>query len=206
LDSHMNAFNLWRVKLPPWCCGMSMLGKVCPRCGMPFSYVKRKRVGGRVYLYSIHKSKGKVTRECYLGPQGGYEYVSKLHEDVNLELKSIVERSWVDYAKSMVESRVELALENPSLLNIVAGEVKEVAKIVNEAASRLKLELNISEPPNVELKAKISPYVSEYGTYRGIQLEYGNESTLLPFSLAERLCRYGIARPEFCSIVEKLRE
>jgi len=77
---------------------------------------------------------------------------------------------------------------------------------VNEAASKLKLELNISEPPNVELKAKISPYVSEHGTYRGIQLEYGSESTLLPFSLAERLCRYGVARSEFCSIVEKLRE
>jgi len=185
---------------------MSMLGKVCPRCGMPFSYVKRKKVGGRVYLYAIHKSKGKVTRECYLGPVGGYEYVSKLHEDLQLQLSNVIERDWVEYVRSMVEARVELALENPSLLNIVAGEVREAARIISEAASRLKLELNISEPPNVELKAKISPYVSEYGTYRGIQLEYGNESTLLPFSLAERLCRYRVARSEFCAVVDKLKE
>jgi len=180
--------------------------RACPRCGLPYSYIKRKRIGGRVYLYAIHKSKGKVTRECYLGPQGGYEYVSRLHEDLQLQLYSIVERDWVGYVKSMVEARVELAAQNPSLLNIVAEEVREAARIISEAASRLKLELNISEPPNVELKAKISPYVSEYGTYRGIQLEYGSESTLLPFSLAERLCRYGVARPEFCSVVEKLKE
>jgi len=180
--------------------------RACPRCGLPYSYIKRKRIGGRVYLYAIHKSKGKVTRECYLGPQGGYEYVSKLHEDLQLQLYSIVERDWVGYVKSMVEARVELAAQNPSLLNIVAEEVREAARIISEAASRLKLELNISEPPNVELKAKISPYVSEYGTYRGIQLEYGSESTLISYSLAERLCRYGVARPEFCSVVEKLKE
>ena len=172
---------------------------------MPFSYVKRKRVGGRVYLYSIHKSKGKVTRECYLGPQGGYEYVSKLHEDVNLELKSIVERSWVDYVRSMVEARVELAAQNPSMLNVVAGEVREAARIISEAASRLKLELSTPEL-QVELKAKISVYTSQYGTYKGVQLEHEGESTIIPYSLAQRLCKYGVARSEFCSIVEKLRE
>jgi len=180
--------------------------KACPRCGLPYSYIKRKRIGGRVYLYAIHKSKGKVTRECYLGPQGGYEYVSKLHEDVNLELKSVVERSWVEYVKSMVEARVELAAQNPSLLNIVAEEVREVSRIISEAASRLKLELTPIEPPNVELKAKLSPYVSEHGTYRGIQLEYGSESTLISYSLAQRLCKYGVARPEFCAVVDKLKE
>jgi len=185
---------------------MSMLGKVCPRCGMPFSYVKRKRVGGRSYYYAIHKSKGKTVRECYLGPVGGYEYVSRLHEDLQLQLANIVERDWVGYVKSMVEARVELAAENPSMLNIVAGEISEVAKIVSEAASKLKLELSPIEPPSVELKVKISPYVSEHGTYRGIQLEYGNESTLIPYSLAQRLCKYGVARSEFCAVVDKLRE
>jgi len=180
--------------------------RVCPRCGMPYSYVKHRRRGGRVYLYAIHKSKGKVTRECYLGPQGGYEYVSRLHEDLQLELAGITERDWVEYVRSMVEARVEAALENPSMLNIVAEEVREAAKIISEAASRLKLELNISEPPNVELKAKISVYTSQYGTFRGIQLEHEGESTLISYSLAQRLCKYGVARPEFCSVVEKLNE
>ena len=205
MDSHMNAFNLWRVKLPPWCCGMSMLGKVCPRCGMPFSYVKRKKVGGRVYLYAIHKSKGKVTRECYLGPVGGYEYVSKLHEDLQLQLSNVIERDWVEYVRSMVEARVELAKQSPSLLSFVVEEVREVARIISEAASRLKLELSTPEL-QVELKAKISVYTSQYGTYKGVQLEHEGESTIIPYSLAQRLCKYGVARSEFCSIVEKLRE
>jgi hypothetical protein len=172
---------------------------------MPYSYIKRKRVGNRYYYCAIHKSKGKNVRECYLGPVGGYEYVSKLHEDLQLQLFSIVERSWVDYVKSMVESRVELALENPSMLNVVAGEVREVARIISEAASRLKLELSTPEL-QVELKAKISVYTSQYGTYKGVQLEHEGESTIIPYSLAQRLCKYGVARSEFCSIVEKLKE
>ena len=180
--------------------------KACPRCGLPYSYVKHRRRGGRVYMYAIHKSKGKTVRECYLGPVGGYEYVSRLHEDLQLELAGIMERSWVEYVRSMVEARVELAAQNPSLLNIVAEEVREVSRIISEAASRLKLELSIPEPPSIELKAKLSPYVSPHGTYKGVQIEYEGEVSTIPFSLAERLCRYGVARAEFCAIAEKLKE
>jgi len=181
-----------------------MIEKLCPRCGLRFSYIKRKRVGERYYYYAVHKDKGKITRTCYLGPVGGYEYVSRLHEDLQLQLFSIVERSWVDYVRSMVESRVELALENPSMLNVVAGEVREAARIISEAASRLKLELSMPEL-EVELKARVKPYKSE--VFKAVELEHEHEgsSTLISLTLAERLCHYGVATKEFCAVVEKLK-
>ena len=57
--------------------------KTCPRCGLKYSYIERRKVGGQVYLYAVHYlrvgSKRKV-RKCYLGPEGSYLYVSKMHE------------------------------------------------------------------------------------------------------------------------------
>ena len=73
--------------------------KVCPRCGLPYSYIKRKRVGDKVYLYAVHyhgytreggKIKKKVT-ECYLGPEGSYEYVTKTHLKEGLILKGMID-------------------------------------------------------------------------------------------------------------------
>jgi len=57
--------------------------KVCPRCGLKYSYIERRSVGDQVYLYAVHylKVKGKrKVRKCYLGPESSYIYVSKMHE------------------------------------------------------------------------------------------------------------------------------
>jgi len=52
--------------------------KTCPRCGLPYSYLERHRIGSRVYLYAVHYEgyeKGpdgrvrKRVRKCYLGPE-----------------------------------------------------------------------------------------------------------------------------------------
>ena len=57
--------------------------KICPRCGLRYSYIERRRVGDQVYLLAVHytfnKGRRKV-RKCYLGPEGDYIYVSRLHE------------------------------------------------------------------------------------------------------------------------------
>jgi len=50
-------------------------GRICPRCREPFSYVKRRVINRRVYLYAVHhlgyvkegSRVGKLIRECYLG-------------------------------------------------------------------------------------------------------------------------------------------
>ena len=54
-----------------------MSDRVCPRCGQPYSYVERHRVGNNVYVYAVHYlgyTRGpdgrvhKRVRKCYLGP------------------------------------------------------------------------------------------------------------------------------------------
>jgi len=51
--------------------------EVCPRCGEPISFIERRKMGNRVYLYAVHYygyergSHGKVRprlKRCYLGP------------------------------------------------------------------------------------------------------------------------------------------
>jgi len=57
--------------------------KICPRCGLKYSYIERRRIGDQVYLYAVHyfKERGKRrVHKCYLGPESEYIYVSRLHE------------------------------------------------------------------------------------------------------------------------------
>jgi len=69
--------------------------KKCPRCGQEYSYLERHRKGGRVYVVAVHyegyvKAEGKVrkkVRKCYLGPEGSYDYVSRLHAREGLVLR-----------------------------------------------------------------------------------------------------------------------
>jgi hypothetical protein len=28
--------------------------KICPRCGLPYNYIRRMKVSNRVYLYAVH--------------------------------------------------------------------------------------------------------------------------------------------------------
>lgn len=51
---------------------------ICPRCGEPGTlYVQRK--GKRKYLYVVHYEAGN-RRSCYLGPEDGYVYFSKIND------------------------------------------------------------------------------------------------------------------------------
>jgi len=57
--------------------------KLCPRCGLKYSYIERRRVRGQVYLFAVHYHKENEKRrvkKCYLGPESDYLYVSKMHE------------------------------------------------------------------------------------------------------------------------------
>ena len=70
---------------------------ICLRCGEPYSYIKRNRVGNRTYLYAVHyigKVNGKRKyRFCYLGVEGEYVYVSKLHQDIGITLKGLKDKN-----------------------------------------------------------------------------------------------------------------
>ena len=70
--------------------------RVCPRCGRPCSYIRERKVNGRVYLYAVHYYRDSTGRrrvkECYLGPKDHYKYVTKMHEKEELVFKGLIEQ------------------------------------------------------------------------------------------------------------------
>lgn len=141
---HRNVFKpltlriLWGVNVYP-----KEKINVCPRCGLPFSYVKSRRRGGKVYYYAVHylgyeRVGGRVrknVRECYLGPEF-YDYVSRLHVRERLILKGLVdtERA-LSYLDALINIIPQLELE------------KEMRRKLAERFRRLaeKLEKGVEE-------------------------------------------------------------
>jgi uncharacterized protein (DUF1778 family) len=81
--------------------------KICPRCGMKFSYVEERRIGNNSYFYAVHVSregKKRRVRKCYLGPSGSYVHVSHLHRDEGLELKGLMDRNRaIEYMNRLID-------------------------------------------------------------------------------------------------------
>jgi len=80
---------------------------VCPRCGSR-GWVEEKEINNRVYIYVAHEERDpdgkKRRRYCYLGPKGGYKYVSRLHEREGLVLRNILDEDRaLDYLERLVE-------------------------------------------------------------------------------------------------------
>jgi len=108
--------------------------RICPRCGEPFSYLKRRVVNGRVYLYAVHYHgyvKGedgrvrKITRECYLGPEDKYIHASTTHEREGLRLKGLVDsRRFLEYLDKLLEYAVRGDLD-PALKSEVAWRLEK---------------------------------------------------------------------------------
>ena len=69
--------------------------KLCPRCGMPYSYLEIRRRGDKIYYYAVHEEwKGgrRISRrKCYLGPDI-YTYVTALHTDERLVLYGMLNK------------------------------------------------------------------------------------------------------------------
>jgi cell fate (sporulation/competence/biofilm development) regulator YlbF (YheA/YmcA/DUF963 family) len=127
---------------------------VCPRCGQPISYIERQRHGNQVYYYAVHylgyertpdgRIRKKVKR-CYLGPEK-YIEVSKLHSDLGLTLKGLMEEGRErDYMEALVRSvrdrmrggrlTAEKARELAAVFSRFSEELKELARELSEYAS-----------------------------------------------------------------------
>jgi len=66
--------------------------RVCPRCASRYAYIETHTKGERSYVYAVHREgKGKNAKrwKCYLGPSGGYAYVTKTHRREGLMLKGL---------------------------------------------------------------------------------------------------------------------
>jgi len=113
--------------------------RICPRCGETFSYIKRRVVNGRTYLYAVHylgytRENGKIkkiTRECYLGPEDKYIHASTTHEKEGLRLKGLGDsRRFLEYLDKLLDYAVRGDLD-PALK-------REVARRLEKALAELR--------------------------------------------------------------------
>ncbi len=128
--------------------------RICPRCGQPVSYIEKQRRGNQVYYYAVHylgyerTPDGKIrkkVRRCYLGPST-YVEVSKLHADLGLTLKGLMEEGRErDYMEALVKS-VRDRIRGGRL---TAGEARELAAVLSRFSEELK-----------ELAGELSKYAS----------------------------------------------
>jgi len=116
--------------------------RICPRCGLPYSYIERRSVGGRVYLYAVHiykaKEGGKVkrrVRKCYLGPEDSYEYVSKLHEREGIVLRGLADRERVIKYLDDIIRYIETN-GNEETLRKIKNRLERALDIVNAKLSK----------------------------------------------------------------------
>jgi hypothetical protein len=99
--------------------------RLCPKCGLPYSYIEERKVGNNVYYYAVHYSKTNGKRKkryCYLGAKD-YINVAKVHEDLGLSFHGQIENNrTIDYLRQ--------------ILNYLKNEAKEEEK--QEATTLIK--------------------------------------------------------------------
>jgi len=113
----------------------SALLKICPRCGLPYSYVERRVVGDRVYYYAVHYSRvnGKrMVSKCYLGPRI-YEYVSRLHSREGLVLKGLSDPERIlDYLDAIINYIETMSRLDEDLVKRIRHRARKLLRILKQ--------------------------------------------------------------------------
>ena len=119
--------------------------KICPRCGLEFSYYETHRIGDKEYLYAVHyegyskDSSGKIrkkVRKCYLGPVSAYEYVTKMHFREGLVLRGLIDPDRaISYINALINYIRRSKLDPGEALKL-ADKFQELAKALREIAER----------------------------------------------------------------------
>jgi hypothetical protein len=138
-------------------------GGICPRCGQPYRYVEKRKIGNNIYYYAVHyegweripdgRARPKL-RRCYLGPNA-YIEVSKTHNNIGLILKGLIEEGReMDYINALAEA-IEARLKDGKLKPEDALELAESLERLSELAKRLKDYATAGpKPEDVENKLK----------------------------------------------------
>jgi hypothetical protein len=120
--------------------------KICPRCGSPYNYIDKRKVGDGVYYYAVHVEKtpeGRKVKKCYLGSES-YRYVEQFQ---HLSLSGLIdEKRYLRYAINVLDKLNEEELQKLNgklvvnfVLNIISKLDREsVSKIWQSCAKRLK--------------------------------------------------------------------
>lgn len=125
--------------------------KICPRCRQPYSYIERRSVGDRVYLYAVHyhwvAGKRRV-RKCYLGPEDHYVYVTHTHAREGLVLRGLVD---AERALGYLDALIAYFAENPL-------DAKTAEKLIPRLKKLLRLlETTIGERGQARRGEKAAP-------------------------------------------------
>ncbi len=119
-----------------------MSQRVCPKCGLPYSYLEKREVNGRVYYYAVHyyREGGKRRkRRCYLGPKV-YGYVSPIQ---GFPLRGMNELGrYLEYLEHLV-----VELSEAELSEAEAEKVIELGRKLIEVAERAKNRASSSTHP-----------------------------------------------------------
>jgi hypothetical protein len=107
--------------------------KICPRCGLRFTYIEEREKGNNVYLYVVHEyreNKRRKVRRCYLGPKSEYINVTHMHEREGVVFRGMLDydRS-IDYLKSIIDY-----LKNEKLDDNRRRKISEIAKSLIDIA------------------------------------------------------------------------
>ena len=131
--------------------------KICPRCRQPYSYIERRSVGDRVYLYAVHyhwvAGKRRV-RKCYLGPEDHYVYVTRTHAREGLVLRGLVdaERA-LDYLDALIAYFAENPLD-PETAEKLIPKLKKLLTLletaVEERQARRSEKTTPRDPPRAQ--------------------------------------------------------
>ena len=140
---------------------------ICPRCGQPYRYLERRKIGNNVYYYAVHyegyergpdgRPRPKL-RKCYLGP-AEYIEVTKTHTDLGLTLKGLIEegreRDYINALAEAIEARLrdgnlkpEEALELARSLGRLTGLVARLrVYVVAKSSAKATAEaVNVTAP------------------------------------------------------------
>ena len=114
---------------------------ICQRCGQPYRYLERRRIGNNVYYYAVHyegyergpdgKPRPKL-RRCYLGPNV-YIEVTKTHSDLGLTFKGLIEegreRDYMDALANTIEARLREGSLRPEEALELAAKLERLAEL-----------------------------------------------------------------------------
>jgi len=113
---------------------------LCPRCGAPVSWRETVRRGGREYSVAVHylgtvNGKRRV-KKCYLGPVGGYVYVTATHGDLGMKLEGYTNARALEYLRVLL-GYFEAECENPATLKFALRLLEESAGRLRERVKRM---------------------------------------------------------------------
>jgi hypothetical protein len=110
--------------------------RICPRCHQPFSYITIKR--GYVYAVHVTKIDGKWKKKyCYLGPEGNYKYVSRLHTSEGLMFFGLRVKGRALLYAHMLARYIEMNA-NEVVRNTHRSTVEVTIRALREAADALE--------------------------------------------------------------------